>query len=298
MAGTYQPSSFMENQYMSAYPAEGRVKDALIATSGVYCTAQPRRAYPGHTANVIGLSDTIKITVHFQNFTGAPFSLSGYSPENWFEPVIYDVNADVFTALPLLEGTQVSYAFKGWRDPGGHPITTPTYLDEDSNIPRLVYYLWNSPRKGPLRVIMRKTSNAPAVLHSLRQYDNVFYSITTSEAVKADSINSYYMCGFRTWREGNYSSAIYWAHQILNLNPQSLVGYRLLNQIYQNMRDSTDRRATYDSLLSIMARDGDPMIPPTLQRNEVWQAWYENFSSEIKMEYWYFIRGRGQPFLQ
>jgi len=292
----YLPSSFMENQYESAYYAQMRVKNAISATSSVIFPAEPGGGYPGHTANVQGLSDTIKIVVELANYTGSPISLSGISAQNWFAPVLYDVNANVYTAPPLAEGSQVNYMFKRWEGVMGNPLTPPTELDLYENTPVLVYYLWNPPRKGPLRVVMNKTSNAPSNLYSLYGFGNVFYSITTSGAVIEDTINAYLACADRAWRGGDYSVGIYWANQILNLNPQSLVGYRLLNRIYEEMGDSLNQLATYDSLFAIMDRNGDPLVPPQAEWNRVWQLWYKDLSDAIKWKYWYFIRGLPRPF--
>ena len=269
--------------------------------SGLYAMVdigpnEPITGYPMHSGIVKGVSDTITLYVYLRGRKIYPFDITSYDPSNWFVPVVYELTADPRTAHPFADTSSIGYSFIGWLDWQEKMIPQPSSIPSSGYIRNrydLKYYVWGLP-PGRFRLMMKQTDNAPTGFHLLIRHTPGVW--ITSPMCLADTINAYAACAVRAFFTDDDSAALTWANNILALNPTSIVGYRLKNYAHVEFNDSTNVLATYDSLLAITARYGDPALPDPSKMNPYQNMWYEDVINAVTMAKWMWTTGKRPMF--
>ena len=141
----YRPESWRGNLFNSTYPQEAQPDTGLYAMVSVD-VSEPACGYPMYSGIVKGVSDTIVIIVSFYNHNSEDYDISCYTPENWFTPVVYEIDADPYTATPLPLPANFGFSFQYWRDWFNNIITQPThipYSGDDNLRYNLIFQLFN-----------------------------------------------------------------------------------------------------------------------------------------------------------
>lgn len=98
----YWPGMWNEEESWGRFKLEPWPADTFVIRWTVY-NSYPAVGYPYRPGNVVGISDTAKVRVYFDNRSNDDFSLGSQSPEDWFYPELYDPYVDVFTSQPLAD---------------------------------------------------------------------------------------------------------------------------------------------------------------------------------------------------
>lgn len=135
-------------------------------------SSDPLIGYPYYSGNTVGINDTAKVRVYFDNRTATDFPVGSATPEIWFIPELYDPNVDVFTASPIADTSVFDYRFEHWIAMSNNEITSkPDTLYTLSTLKLgrggrygLIYSIWGvSP--GKYRVILKPTAYKPSDIH-------------------------------------------------------------------------------------------------------------------------------------
>lgn len=277
--------------YNAPYPEETMPDTGLVAWVDL-SPNEPVKGYPMHSGIVESVSDTMTLNVHFWNRSDSGYNLSSYQPDNWFEPVIYDLNADPWKSEPLPEPIGFGYSFQYWKDWHNRIVTQPTVIPPQRGGGTeyyLTYYVWGLPA-GRFRVMMEKSENAPSDFKLLLK--NVPGVWITKPMYLADTLTAYAACFWRAYKLKDYNNALAWTDSILALNPNSVNGYSLKTYAYVGLRDSASIVACMDSVISILERQGDPLLPDTTDMNKWERMWYDDQLMIVRYCRWKQIYGK------
>lgn len=278
--------------YDAPYPQESKPDTGLFA----YVDLEPNEPVPGypyHSGIVEGLSDTISLSVHFRNRNQSDYDISSYQPDNWFIPVIYDVNADPWKSQPLPEPSSFGYSFLYWENWFDDIVSQPSvipYSGEGNTRYHLVYYVWGIP-SGRFRVMMKKTENAPADFRLLLK--NVPSVWITKPQFLGDTINAFTACFWRSYYHREYNIALGWVDSIFKYNPFSIVGYFLQTAAYARKVDSLHMAISFDSTIAILERYGDPALPDSADMDRYHRMWYKDRLNQAEVGKWQLINRKG-----
>jgi len=277
------------------YYSDARPDTGLFAIVDIWPN-EPPGGYPMHSGYVKGISDTVVLDVELYNRNSNPFDISSYQPENWFVPVVYDINSDPRKSYPIADTSDFNYIFSHWRDRLYNIISQPDtipYSGSGNKRYILNYLVWGLP-KGQFRLTVHKTIYAPPGFTLLVR---PVYPVWIDKPVDlADTINALAACATRAMFKGNDSLGLIWADSILYYNPSSIVGYRLKNFSYAGLNDSLNMVVTYDSTLAILNRYGDPVMSDSSKFTFYESIWYEDMINNVTMARWMHVTGNKRVF--
>jgi len=277
------------------FPADAKPDTGLFAIVDL-TSNEPVSGYPMRSGNQIGISDTTVLIVQLFNRNENGFDISSYSPQNWFVPVVYDINSDPRKSYPIADTSDFDYIFSHWRDRLYNIISQPDtipYSGSGNKRYILNYLVWGLP-KGQFRLTVNKTSYAPP---GFRLLVRPVYPVWIDKPVNlADTINAFAACATRAMFKGNDSQGLVWADSILYYNPSSIVGYRLKNFAYAGLNDSLNMVVTYDSTLAILNRYGDPVMSDSSKFTFYESIWYEDMINNVTMARWMHVTGNKRVF--
>lgn len=259
----------------------------VYPSSGVFATVnietnEPSKGYPMHSSHVVGVSDTIMIYVELHNRNTTGYDIRSMTPEQWFQPVIYNSQADIREDKPLPFPDGFGYQFYFWRELNTGKVAKPDTIPTETEIGKysLQYLVWGIPN-GRFRLVMEATEYLPQDVKLLVNYVNPVW--ITHPAVLQDSINAYTACFWRAFDNANYTEASTWFTNILSKNPYSVTG-NLLKLYYAGYgSDSTYFEDTMDNLLQILEENLDPLLPDTLNMDIYTKAWYLDMINEVEV---------------
>jgi hypothetical protein len=250
--------------------------------------SEPSGGYPMTSGIVVGVSDTFHVAVTLTNDDTVSFNISSYTVSNWFEPEVYDIRADVREDEPLETPSSFGWQFAYWEDDRFMPISQPTSLASTydySNFDKyvLIYQLWGLPA-GRFRVMMDTTSYTPAGFRMIVNIVTPTWIINPTS--KKDSINAYVGCIWRALSKSDLTAVSTWISQILTLNASSIPGYAM-KAIERNANsDSLGYLAGLDSVIAIMERYGDPLLPDSVDMATWTSRWYHDILNIHKTKRW------------
>ena len=253
---------------------------------------EPANGYPMHSGIVKGVSDTITVIVRLYNRNESAYDISSYQVDNWFVPVLFDIKDDPHDTVVLADTSKFEYSFAYWKDWFLNLTSQPDTLTVSGGSGRynlLFYYVWGLPFQGRVRLIMQKTANAPDGFKML--IDEVQGVWITKPLSIADTINAYMGCSQRASARGNNTAALSWTDSILALNSTSIPGYWARARVYEDLGDSLNTVASYDSLLVILNRYGDPVMPDSADQNYHQWWWYKEMIEVNLFHRWRYITG-------
>jgi len=169
-APDWKPPQYVQESWRGVDGAyTGKFTTELQPDTGLYAMIdlQPNEPFPGypyHSGIVEGLSDTILLVVNLFNRNDSAFDISSYQPDNWFYPVIFDINVNPYESHPLPEPSNFGYSFKYWYTHRDGIVTQPSEIKRSAGLNKiysLYYYIWGIPT-GRYWVTMKKTENAPS----------------------------------------------------------------------------------------------------------------------------------------
>ncbi len=276
--------------YDAQYPVEASQDTGLLATID-HAPNEPVEGYPMRSGIVEGISDTFIVNVHLYNRNSEDYDISSYQPDNWFEPVIYDIHADPWKSHPLPQPYNFGYSFQYWKNWFEEIVTQPNVIPYSGNMNvrySLVYYVWGLPA-GRFRVMMEKTSYAPPGFRII--LTNVPSTWIMKPTDLADTLTAFAACFWRAQKREDYNTALSWTDSIFAHNSNSVIGYALKTYADASLRDSTALLADYDSTLAILERQGDPLLPDTSDMNKWERMWYDDQLMITRYTRWRHVTG-------
>ncbi|MDP8241031.1 MAG: hypothetical protein P9X24_18220 [Candidatus Hatepunaea meridiana] len=288
----YYPECWIGERYISNYLSDVMPDTGLFAIAGISYN-EPSFGYPMHSGIVKGVSDTVMLVVEILNRSTEPFDISSYQADNWFIPVVYDVNLDPRKSNPIADTSGFGYSFEFWFDWYQRIVSQPEAIpySGDGNLKYyLVYYVWGLPFTDRVRLMMQKTNNAPPGFKLLIRQSSSLWIVKPVDL--ADTINAFAHCFHRARGfQRNLSAALAWTDSILALNPSSIVGYSLRSSVYSALKDSLSVVTAYDSTIAILERYGDPVLPDSADMNYYQNLWYDDLIKSTKFKRWNRITG-------
>ena len=255
---------------------------------------EPSGGYPMTSGIVVGVSDTFEVVVKLTNDNTVARTVGSYTISDWFEPVVYDLRADVRNDEPLTLPSSFGWQFAYWEDYRFKPISQPTslastydYSNFDSYI--LVYHLWGLPA-GRYRVMMETTTSAPPWFRMIVNVVTPTWIVNPTTA--RDSINAYVGCIWRAFQRNDLSSASSFVNQILTINPTSIPGYAMKAMEHDANSDSLGYLAGIDSVIAIMERYGDPLLPDSSEMGTWTRYWYHDQLNLHQTKRWELINNK------
>jgi hypothetical protein len=264
-------------------------KDSFTVSWIIY-DSEPEIGYPYHCGTVLGLNDTVKVRLYFDNRSSADFCMANQTPETWFYPVLYDPAADVLTNNPLADTSVFSYRFEHWINmldnviadkpdtiicPGWHKIVYPWGM---------ICSIWGvSP--GTYRVVLVSTSVKPDNVKLTLDNPNNVFTMTTSQHV-LDSVNAYCYIASNALLRREFTLFNTYVDSVFYLNPQSIPGWALRYSGYEAQADTVNAIAAIDSLLFIGNNNLDPFVPDSSQRTEFHNLWLQDYLHNYPFAKW------------
>jgi len=279
----YWPGMWREEQPWGQYQLGYWHEDSFNITWSV--GADPAIGYLYHSANTVGVNDTVKVKVIFDNRSSEDVSLAGLSPEDWFYPVLYDPYVDIFKAAPVADTSDFEYRFEHWVTRGGLLTPRPDTL---FSLPTrgwnkaygLVYSVWDV-NPGIFRIILKPTSFLPAYVKIVVDTPDNFFEMRSGECA-LDTLNSYAAVALNALSRREYTLFNNYVSNIFARDPQSLVGWALRYHGFGAQLDTTDAIAAVDSVLNIITNRLDPLIPDTSAQTPVHTAWLEQWKVDYQ----------------
>jgi len=274
----YIPESWRQNE-PRPFESEGfPYPDSILFAYHETLDSEPMGGYPYHSGLQIGLSDTTDFCMNIVNYTGHSIDITNQYPENWFEPVLYNIADDVRTANPTYEPPESKYRFGFWTSNYSNPMDKPLELqDGDDYILR--FYLWDLP-EGRHRLAIRKTKEAPADLRILTWCQSPIW--IEHPKVLADTLNCYFQNCMRSMDFENYIDAEIWASKILTLNPYSIIGNNAMLMIYNSKGETTTSRDYTRKVIEYLEDYSDPVLPYKSNMDKWWRKWRDNRMETLK----------------
>ncbi len=252
--------------------------DSFSVTWTVYNSA-PAVGYPYHTGNVYGINDTAKVRVYFDNRTENDYDISSASPEDWFYPVLFDPNVDVFTSPMLADTSAFKYRFEHWvtmrndiitSKPSDIPCMATRKLGKGKTY-GIVYSIWGVP-PGTFRVILKSTSSMPSTIKLTLSNASNYFIITQGQSI-LDTLNSYSAIAVNALLRQEYSLFNTNVTNIFNMNSKSAIGWALKYHGYAAQADTVNAISAIDSLLNNLDNRIDPEIPDTSKITPIHENW-------------------------
>lgn len=248
--------------------------------------------YPYHSGCVLGVNDTAKVLVLFDNRTPDNYSLSGKSPEDWFYPVLYDPYVDVFKSPPLADTSAFEYRFEGWINTVNKKIISkPDSIYALANLQRgqgerygMVYSIWDV-GPGTYRVILEPTASKPTDIKLSLTNGNNYFIMAKGQSLE-DTLNAYAKIATSALARDQYTLFDSYVDSVFNKNSQSVLGWALKYMKYERQADTTNAITALDSLLNNLEYSLDPLIPDSSDRTDIHDAWLKQWE-ELARHYRY-----------
>ncbi|MBT3231662.1 MAG: hypothetical protein HN356_02500 [Calditrichaeota bacterium] len=257
----------------------------------------PLIGYPYHSGNAVGINDTAKVRVYFDNRTDTDYALGSATPETWFIPELYDPYVDVFTASPIADTSVFDYRFEHWIAMSNNEIRSKPdtlYTLETLKLGRggrygLIYSLWGvSP--GKYRVILKPTAYKPSDIHLCLSTPYNCFTISKGQHL-LDTLNSYSNNAYNAFYRHEYTLFNTYVDSILDRNSRSIIGWALDYHGHAAQTDTTNALIALDSLLNILDNNLDTLVADSSERTSVQWRWLKQWGVDYK----YFQRRMEDP---
>jgi hypothetical protein len=244
--------------------------------------------YPNIISHYVGVSDTFKVTVALTNDDTVSLNINSDSVSGWFVPKVYDMHADVNEGKPLKTPSSFGYRFAYWENRQYKPVPPPKVLasTSDSSLSEdyiLVYHLWGL-SAGRYRVSMDTTPAAPVrfqMLPNLYRITSIFNPTSAK-----DTINAYVGCIWRAISRSDLTAASIYVNKILRINPSSYPGFAMKAIERAANLDSLGYITAVDSVIAIMERYGDPLVPARSMKDRGTERFYNSTLNYYKDKRW------------
>ncbi len=285
----YWPGMWNEEESWGRFKLDYWPSDTFVVSWTVY-SSDPGVGYPYRPGNAIGISDTAKIRIYFDNRSSSDFSLASQSPETWFYPELYDPYVDIFTSSPLADTSEFEYRFEHWITMRNDKITTqPDTIFSSTSLSvgngknyGMVFSLWGI-SKGTYRVILKPTNSLPTgVMLVLDTPYNVF-KLTKGQNL-LDTLNSYSVVASNALMRQEFTLFSTIVDSIFFLNSSSLPGWALRYHGYAAQADTINAVAALDSVLNVIDNRLDPLIPDSSEMTDIHDAWLKQWRVDYS---WY-----------
>ncbi len=274
----YWPGMWDEGGSLGRFRTEPWVQDTFLVRWTV-TGSNPDVGYPYRPGCVVGINDTAKVGVYFNNRSDDDFSLASQSPETWFYPELYDPYVDVFTSSPIADSSEFGHRFEHWIDMfDSKIISKPDTIHCSYSLGMghgtdsgMILSVWGVPA-GTYRVILKPTVNLPnGVIMMMRSSSNTF-QFTHGENL-IDTLNSYSNIAANAYSRNEFTLFNTYVDSIFYYNSGSLPGWALRYHGYFALGDSANSVAALDSVLSIIDNRSDPLIPDTSHITQIHESW-------------------------
>lgn len=255
-----------------------------FSVSWIVYSSFPDIGYPYYSGNIVGINDTAKVRVYFDNRTANDRSIASVSPETWFIPELYDPNVDVFTSSPIADTSVFDYRFEHWITLVNDKITTkPDTIHTLSNLALgkgdrycLVYSIWGV-YPGKYRVILKPSAYAPSDI--VLVLDSPYNCFTMSKGRNIlDTLNSFSNIALNVLLRNEYTMFDSYVDSIFDINSRSVVGWALEYHGHASQADTTSALTAIDSLLNILDNNLDTLVADTSDRTPIHDAWLKQMS--------------------
>jgi len=254
-----------------------------FSVSWIVYSSFPDIGYPYYSGNIVGINDTAKVRVYFDNRTGSDFPVGSTSPEEWFVPELYDPYVDVFTSSPIADTSVFDYRFEHWITLVDDKITSkPDTLYTLSSLKLrgtrycLVYSIWGV-YPGKYRVILKPTASTPSDI--VLVLDSPYNCFTMSKGRNIlDTLNSFSNIALNALLRNESTMFNNYVDSIFDINSRSVVGWALEYHGHADQADTTNALIAIDSLLNILDNNLDTLVADTSVRTPIHNAWLKQMS--------------------
>lgn len=276
-SGSQLTAPYHSSSWYMELPRTGYVGDAMPDSGffgySVSSGGETKFGYPYHYGLVKGVNDSFMVVLDLATWKTGPISLSGYTPENWVMPVIYDNYISITNNNLKADTTDFGYRFEYWALIGrGHKVPRPTEL-KIGNSYAMYFLVWDVP--SGLNVIdMVPTVNKPPVFevkHFSGYIGQYFY--TEAQDVR-DTINAYLTIAVRQRDRVSWTPAYSWIDSAFALNDSSLATWRTKSYIAESQGDTALANVCYLKIKSIYENNHDPLCDLSGQNTtEIEKKW-------------------------
>jgi hypothetical protein len=224
------------------------------------------------------MTDTFRIDIRIFPPHAKEYVITGSNPESWFEPVVFEVEQDIYNENPYIEADQLGYHIIGWRHrqtPMQKPDTIKPYKTTS-----MMMEVWDVP-EGIYRLVVQPTDSIPKDFAGRRSGQAYFYWQPTTIT---DSINAWNDLFWRALEDSNLIVAKQWLDSIQTYNSKSAPGYALAARLAVATDDSASVVAAYDNAISSLTDFDDPAIPDTSDPYDryLYKRWYEHYLKQYE----------------
>ena len=259
-----------------------------FSVNWIVYSSYPAIGYPYYSGNTVGINDTAKVRVYFDNRTASDFPVASANPDEWFIPELYDPNVDVFTASPIADTSVFDYRFEHWITMHNDEITSkPDTLYTPATLALrrgtrygMVISIWGV-YPGKYRVILKPTVSKPAnIVLVLNSPYNCF---TFSKAQHLlDTLNSYSNNAYNALLRHQYTLFDSFGDSIFDINSRSVTGWALEYHGHAAQADTTSALKALDSLLNILENSLDTLIADSSEQSEIEKAWLQQWGVDYR----------------
>ncbi len=298
----YWPGMWNETESWGRFKLDPWPKDTFVVRWTVY-NSDPAIGYPYRPGNAIGISDTAKVRIYFDNRSDADYPIASQSPETWFYPLLYDPNVDVFTSAPIADTSEFGFRFEHWITMMNDKITSKpdtihclSSLGEGSGMNYgIIFSVWGVP-KGTYRVILKPTINLPTGIKLVLNSSDNYFRFSQGQNL-IDTLNSYSVVASYALLRNEFTLFNTYVDSIFYLNSRSLPGWALRYHGYAAQADTINAIVALDSVLNVINNRLDPLIPDSSEMTEIYDAWLKQWNADYS---WYrtimLYPERGFPF--
>lgn len=252
----YDPRE-MSRDYFRNYPSPYYPVDSVYSSTSVLGT-HAKRGYPARSCTFSGLSDTLRVYIRFHLAEVEFLILDNLHPEDWFKPVIFEVEDDILNTSPTYDATELEFEFKGWRD-FGEIVSQPDTITLDNEWHALVMDVWNLP-EGTYRLGITQHKEPPSGVYV--RTESVVYNLGRANSL-TDTINALVENVRRAIEDNDYSAAKSFKDSIIDLNEYSVPGWAMSAGFSWAVGDSAGVVDSYDNAIYYLEELRDPLIPDT-----------------------------------
>ncbi len=285
----YWPEMWKKGQSWGDFQLGYWHKDSFLI-SWTAPNSEPEIGYPYHYGTVVGINDTIKVRVYFDNRSSSDFSLGSQSPESWFYPVLYDPFVDIFQEKELADTSAFSYRFERWIDmKNSLTITKPDTifsraLHENVHPSGMILSIWGV-NPGHFRVILKSTINLPTGVKLILDNPNNQFTMSTARDT-LDTLNAYSNIAINALLRREFTLFNNYVTDMFDMNSKCLPGWALRYAGYMAQGDSLNAQSAIDSLQNNADNKLDPFIPDTSHATKYHDLWLKNYSHNYKYDAW------------
>ena len=286
--GSWWPLPEAGSMVKGGYPL---CPDSVVSNgAGVNVTSTlPIVGYPMRPAAVVGLNDTVQLTIHFRNPTGEEYSFGTGNPETWWAPRVFARDRDIEFDPPLLDAEDLSFCVRHWSD-GDTLIPKPSKIPAGHYSYVMTMDVWDLQQGFWMLVAAATDSHAK----DFCAYSGAgLYEYVEAQDIR-DTINAWEANFWRAIDDHDLVAAKKWVmDSILAYHRYSIPGWRLATVYYRAMDDSINVVKAYDNALQYLEKGLDRAAPDstkrTLTQHEV--AWLHNTKANLTSGRWRSIHG-------